>query len=140
MEIVPFKAWRFDGSVVSNVGDCLAPPYDVIDATAQQELYDKNPCNVVRAIKGKTGPNDSDGDNQYTRAADFLGSMIESGALKQDAKETIYGYVQDFDIAGEQFRRTGWVSLVKLTAFGEGVCPHERTLDGPKADRLNLMR
>ncbi len=140
MEIRPFKAWRFDGSVVSNVGDCLAPPYDVIDPPAQQQLYDKNPCNVVRAIKGKTGPNDSDGDNQYTRAADFLGSMIESGALKQDAKETIYGYVQDFEIAGRQFRRTGWVALAKLTAFGEDVCPHERTLDGPKADRLNLMR
>lgn len=140
MEIRPFKAWRFDGSVVSNVGDCLAPPYDVIDSAAQQQLYDKNPCNVVRAIKGKTGPNDTADDNQYTRAADFLGSIIESGALKQDAKETIYGYVQDFEIAGEQFRRTGWVSLAKLTAFGEGVCPHERTLDGPKADRLNLMR
>ena len=32
MEIKPFKAFRFDSSVVGNVGKCIAPPYDVIDA------------------------------------------------------------------------------------------------------------
>ena len=140
MEIRPFKGWRFDGSVVGNVGDCVAPPYDVIDAMAQERLYGRNPSNVVRIIKGKATGEDTAGDDRYSRAGAFLESLVASGALKQDEDDTLYGYVQDFEIGEDRFRRTGWVGLAKLQKFGEGVCPHERTLDGPKADRLNLMR
>lgn len=54
MEIKPFKAFRFDWDVVGNVGNCIAPPYDVISAAEQQRLYEKSKYNIVRIIKGKT--------------------------------------------------------------------------------------
>ena len=139
MDVAPFKGLRFDPLVVSDVGSCICPPYDVIDAKYQQKLYEKNPQNIVRIIKGKTFDTDNDQDNKYTRAAKSLTDWIESGALKEDASEAIYGYVQDFHVAGGTFRRSGIIALGKLEEFGNNVQPHEKTLDGPKADRLKLM-
>ncbi len=140
MEIEPFKALRFDSSVVGDVGSCIAPPYDVIDADMQQKLYDRSEYNVVRIIKGKIFPEDTEENNQYTRATQFLNTLIETGALKPDAQEAIYAYVQDFGIGLKSFRRSSLVVLGRLEEFGHGVQPHERTLEAPKADRLRLMR
>jgi len=140
MEIRPFKAFRFDKTVVGNVGDCISPPYDVISPELQQQLYEKNEYNIVRIIKGKTTPSDNAADNQYTRAADYLKAWIEKGVLKQDSQEAIYAYVQDFEAAGENFQRGSFVSLTRLTELGEAVKPHEQTLSGPKADRLKLLK
>jgi uncharacterized protein (DUF1015 family) len=140
MEIKAFKAYRFNAEVVGQSGDCIAPPYDVIDSSMQDDLYHRNPYNIVRAIKGKSDVNDSPDNNVYTRAATYLENAIAAGALVQDDKDTIYAYVQDFEIAGQTFERSGIIACGKLRKFGEGVQPHEKTLEGPKADRLNLTR
>ena len=140
MEIKPFKALRFDSSVVGDAGACIAPPYDVIDAEMQQKLYARSKYNTVRIIKGKRYPDDTEENNQYTRATQLVNSFIETGALKPDPKEAIYGYIQDFRIGSQNFRRSSIIALGKLEEFGPGVRPHERTLDAPKADRLKLMR
>jgi len=122
------------------VGDCISPPYDVISPELQQQLYEKNEYNIVRIIKGKTTPSDNEADNQYTRAADYLKAWIEKGVLKQDSQEAIYAYVQNFEAAGRNFQRGSFISLTRLTELGEAVKPHEQTLSGPKADRLNLLK
>lgn len=140
MDIKAFKAYRFNKDVVGNPGDCIAPPYDVIDSSMQEDLYNRNNYNIVRAIKGKTASNDSADDNVYARANSFLEDAIKNGALIQEEKDAIYAYVQDFEIAGQSFERSGIIACGKLRAFGEGVQPHEKTLEGPKADRLNLTR
>jgi uncharacterized protein (DUF1015 family) len=140
MNIIPFKALRFDGPAVSDVGSCISPPYDVIDDKYQQELYEKNEFNVVRIIKGKSFDADNDQENKYTRAAKAFEKWIGSGVLKQDMNEAIYAYVQDFHIQQGMFRRSGIVALGQLEEFGDNIQPHEKTLDGPKADRLKLMR
>jgi uncharacterized protein (DUF1015 family) len=140
MKVKPFKAFRFNEAMVGDVGSCIAPPYDVISPAQQDLLYQKNEYNIVRITKGKTTPADSDTNNQYTRAADYLHTWIEKGVLKQDSAETIYAYVQDFQLAGKNFHRTGFIALAGLEDFGKTVRPHEQTLNGPKADRLNLER
>jgi uncharacterized protein (DUF1015 family) len=140
MEIRPFRAFRFDSSVVGDVGNCIAPPYDVIDADMQEELYNRSEYNVVRVIKGKICSEDTEENNQYTRATEFLNRLIASGALRRDEREAVYAYVQDFCIGPDRFRRSSLVALGRLEEFGQGVQPHERTLDAPKADRLKLMR
>ena len=140
MEIKAFKAYRFNGEVVGNPGDCIAPPYDVIDSSMQNELHQRNFYNIVRATKGKPEADDSSDNNVYTRAAEYLENAVASGALVQDDKDAIYAYVQDFEIAGQTFERSGIIACGKLKAFGDGVQPHEKTLEGPKADRLNLTR
>ena len=142
MEVKPFKAFRFDAGVVGDVGSCISPPYDVISASQQQKLYEKSEYNIVRIIKGKKTASDDAGNNQYTRAADHLNTWIEKGVLKQDPIETIYAYVQDFQLAGTGFQRSSFIALAKLEEFGPPgrVKPHEKTLDEPKIDRLNLKR
>ena len=140
MEIKPFKAFRYDAAVVGNAGDCISPPYDVIDDDYRKVLYEKNEHNVVRIINGENSVADNKDYNKYSRAAKFFNDWITSGALKQDDEANIYAYVQDFEVAGEKFCRSGFIALGKLAKFGEGVQPHEKTLEGPKADRLNLMR
>ncbi len=140
MEVKPFKAFRFDPGVVGGVGSCISPPYDVISPDQQQQLYEKSKYNIVRIIKGETTPLDNDGNNQYTRAADYFRSWIEKGVLKQDSAETIYAYVQDFEVSGNHFQRSSFIALARLEEFGKTVRPHEETLDGPKLDRLNLKR
>jgi len=140
MEIKPFRAWRFDGTVTGDAGQCIAPPYDVIDETLQQELYRLNPYNIVRAIRGQTFASDTEQQNQYTRARQYLEKAVADGAIKQDPKEAIYAYIQDFSISGIAYRRSGIIALGKIEPFGKGVQPHEKTLEGPKADRLRLSR
>ncbi len=142
MEIKPFKAFRFDAAVVGDSGSCICPPYDVISVSQQQRLYEKSQYNIVRIIKGKKTASDDADNNQYTRAADYLNTWIEKGTLKQDPIETIYAYVQDFQLAGTGFQRLSFIALAKLEEFGppRQVRPHEQTLDEPKIDRLNLKR
>jgi len=142
MEVKPLKAFRFDAAIVGDVGSCISPPYDVISTSQQQKLYEKSQYNIVRIIKGQTSPSDDADNNQYTRAADYLNTWIEKGILKQDSAETIYAYVQDFQLTGTQFQRFSFIALAKLEEFGPPgqVRPHEKTLDEPKIDRLNLKR
>ena len=140
MEIKAFKAMRFNYNIVGDTGTCVAPPYDVIDPEMRQKLYEKNDYNIVRVIKGKTCSEDTSDNNQYSRAAKFLNECCESQALVQDENQTIYAYTQNFLVGSQTRCRSGFVALGKVEAFGDGVKAHEKTLDGPKADRLNLMR
>jgi uncharacterized protein (DUF1015 family) len=140
MQIEPFKAFRFDAEVVGNVGNCIAPPYDVINDDQREQLYEKSGHNLVRIIKGKTKASDNGQDNQYTRAADYLARWIEEGALKQDSAEAIYAYVQDFDVAGTQYQRRSFIALARLEDFGQVVKPHEQVFHKPMIDRLNLKQ
>jgi len=140
MEIRPFKAYRYNEAAVGNAGSCVSPPYDVINPEQADELYRKSEYNIVRVIKGKTQPADSEGNNQYTRAAAYLNDWIKKGVLKQDSSENIYAYVQNFELAGQAFERLTFIALGKLEEFGKIVRPHEQTLSKPKIDRLNLQR
>src|SRR5262249_23785660 len=52
-----------------------------------------------------------------------------------------YRYHQTFEAEGRTHTRKGVIALLRLERFGEGsVMPHERTMSGPKLDRLKLMR
>ncbi len=140
MEVKAFKALSFDASVVGEVGRCFAPPYDVINARQQEQLYNSSEYNIVRVTKGKISPQDTATDNQYTRAARLFKEWIGKGALRTEQVEAIYPYVQDFVLDGRSYYRSGFVALGRLEELGAGVWPHERTMNEPKADRLNLMQ
>ena len=140
MQIKSFRAYRFNVDMVGDVGNCIAPPYDVIDPAQQEQLYQKSEYNLVRIIKGKVSGSDGDSNNQYTRAADYLKKWIEQGVLKQDCEETIYAYIQDFESNGARYQRYSFIALGKLEEFGQIVKPHEQILKGPLIDRLNLKK
>ena len=136
MDLKPFRAYRYDSAVVGDPGDCIAPPYDVIDTKLRQRLCQRSPYNIAHVTKPQAGP----ASDPYAQAGAHLQTFIHDGALKQDHQDTIYVYAQDFTIQGHSFRRTGFIALGRLEPYGNTIRPHEHTLDGPKADRLNLLR
>jgi uncharacterized protein (DUF1015 family) len=138
VEISPFLAIRY---TTKDVAPLIAPPYDVIDEAQREQLYAKHPHNIVRIDFTKP----ESGDHalaRYERAASHLAEWQKSGVLATDPTPGIYVLAQTFTGPdGVQRTRTGFFSRVRLMRFDEGgVLPHERTLRGPKIDRLELFR
>ena len=140
-DIRALRAFRYDLGRVGALSDVIAPPYDVIDPTLQQALYDRSPHNVIRLILNKEEPTDTEADNRYTRAARTLREWQAEGVLAQDSARSLYVYHQEFEVEGQRYTRRGFLARVRLERFGEGkIYPHEETMPGPKADRLKLFR
>ncbi len=137
--IFPLPGWRYDPGK-ADAAKVLAPPYDVIDAEEQERLYARDPHNVIRLILGRTRDGDSPHDNRYTRAAAHLDAWRADGLFLQD-RPAVYLYEQKFSSGGKDFVRRGFFARIRLSEWGkEGIHPHEKTLSGPKQDRLELMR
>ena len=139
--VVPFRGWRYELSRVGSLFQVAAPPYDVIGRAFQDELYSLSPYNVVRVDLGKTTPEDGDGQNRYTRAAAALAQWKADHVLVRDEEPTVTIVEESYVGPDGQARtRRGFLALVRLQEFGEGVIfPHEATLSGPKRDRFQLM-
>lgn len=140
-DIRPMRALLYNAEKVGDMNKVMAPPYDVISPGMQDELYNKHPNNIVRLEYGKIYDNDAEGGDRYSRAAVDFRKWIDEGVLLRDALPAIYYYCQIYkDDAGLSHTRKGFTALTKLEEFGKGrVHPHEKTLSGPKADRLKLM-
>jgi uncharacterized protein (DUF1015 family) len=140
-DVRPFRGYRYDLGRVGALGDVIAPPYDVIDGPLQQALYDRSPYNVIRLILNRAEAGDNERENRYSRASRFLRDWQAAGVLSQDSARSLYVYHQDFEVEGRRYTRRGFLARVRLQPFGQGnIFPHEETLSGPKADRLNLFR
>ena len=139
--IVPFRGLRYNPEVVRDLGEVVAPPYDVIDATAREEYYRRHPYNVVRLECGREEPGDTEADNRYTRAAATLADWRRRGILVPDPAPALYLYEQEFVYGGRTFRRRGLACAVRLADYEEGtILPHEETMSRHREDRLALLR
>jgi uncharacterized protein (DUF1015 family) len=139
-EIRAFRGYRYDLGHVGSLSDVVAPPYDVIDPTLQELLYAKSPYNVVRLILNKEEASDTAANNRYTRAQQFLRDWQREGVITQDSTRALYVCEQEFEIDRKRRRRRGFFARVRLEPFGQGkIFPHEETMPGPKADRLQLF-
>jgi len=142
-DVRPIYATHYDLGVVGSLQDVAAPPYDVIDAAMRAALLERSPHNAV-AIDlpkpyGETGPQQTD-DDPYERAAGLIDEWREGGALVTDAEPAIWAMSQDYTGPdGRPRTRHGILARVRVEDFSAGqVLPHERTLPGPKKDRLDL--
>src|SRR5581483_4418361 len=131
----PLAGLRYDPARVGDIGRVLAPPYDVITPADQRKLYAKSPHNVIRLIL----PPETD---RAAVAARTLRQWVDERILVPDPEPAIYLYSQRFTLPdGSSRRRDGILCRLKLEDFASGVVrPHERTLPGPKADRLAILR
>lgn len=143
-EIKPFRGIRYHWEQLDDreMKSLVAPPYDVIDEQQQEELYRSHPANVVRLDLNRIKRNDNGDDNRYERARRHLFDWMADGTLVVDRSPTIYIHEQEFvDESGRRHTRRGFIALVRLEDYEERVVlPHERTLKGPKEDRLQLMK
>jgi uncharacterized protein (DUF1015 family) len=136
--IIPFRGCRFDPKRVGDITRVVTPPYDRVDPETQEVCYNRSPHNIVRIIKGKVESSDDEGHNVYTRAAEYFRAWMAEGVLVRDEDPAIYAYHQEYSFDGQRLTRKGIIALGKLEP--EKVHAHEKTLKGPKEDRLKLMR
>jgi uncharacterized protein (DUF1015 family) len=140
--VLPFEGTRYNPEHVK-LGGVMAPPYDVIGDAQREELYGRDLRNIVRIDYGVPYPDDVEGvDDRYTRAASFLASWLDLGILVRDDPAGFYVVDHHFQHPdGTQRMRRGLLGTVAATPWETSdLRPHERTLHGPKADRLALLR
>jgi uncharacterized protein (DUF1015 family) len=68
-------------------------------------------------------------------------AWLDEGVLVRDTEPSIWALSQEYTApTGERQTRHGLLARVRVTDYGEGIRPHERTQPGPKEDRLRLTR
>jgi uncharacterized protein (DUF1015 family) len=136
LTLQPFRALRF--AAATDLASLTSPPYDVIDEKERLRLEARSPHNAVRLILPRAGEDGSGrAVDPYESAAAMLRSWQESGVLTRDASPGLYVYEQVGD-GHVQRGLLGGVGLARPEA--EIILPHEDTMAGPVADRLNLLR
>ena len=134
-EIAPFRGILYTKKAGAP-DKLLAPPYDVISDEERAKLAALDPHNCVRLILPEGA-----GDEKYANAARDLNEWLRQGVLERDSEPALYRYHQTFTAEGKTATRRGFICRIRLARFEERiVLPHERTLAGPKADRLKLKR
>lgn len=141
-DVRPFRGIRYNLSRVGKQDDVVSQPYDRITNEMREGYYAKSEYNIVRIIKNRPEPSDSDTENVYTRAKAYGDVWLRDKVLTQDEKPAFYVYHQEFEAPGiGRKTRKGFICTIRLVPFEAGiVLPHEKTLSKPKADRLSLMR
>lgn len=127
VEVKGFQGYRFNASVLK-VTDCIMPPYDAVSEVLIAKLRN-HPHNFIHL---NLNPSHDD-------AAKKFYEWLDSGVLLKDDKDSIYVYQQEFTVGETAYKRTGFISLLKLEELGEYVLPHEHTMDKHIEDRLSLM-
>jgi uncharacterized protein (DUF1015 family) len=138
-EIAPARFVRYTATDLSLLA---CPPYDIIDEAGRAALEELSPDNYVRLILPREQPGERAAD-RYVRARYLLDKWVVSGVMKRDSQPSVLLVEQRFEdpVTGDEHVRRGIQALIRLKEFSEGIIlPHERTLSGPKADRLDLLR
>lgn len=130
-QVNPFEGIRYADT--AKLGELFCPPYDIISPDEQRSLYDRHDHNAIRLELAK--------DGDYEGAAAAFETWLADGVLARDPRDSFYIYRQDFVADGRRRRVAGVIGALRLEEFGptSGVLPHERTMTGPKKDRLALM-
>ena len=137
VEIAPFRGLRYDPSRV-DPDAVIAPPYDVVGEDDVAALHAQSPHNIAHV---ETPRGD---DGRFEAAAEALRSWEAEGVLLRDSAPVLYAYEQRTRIEdddGPRRVRRGYFARLRLSPFEAGeVLPHERTMAGPKAERLALLQ
>jgi len=160
-KIRPFRGLRYNpDKFCGDFSEAITQPYDRIHAEEQALYYGQSAYNLVRIIQGLRTEGDTDplpavgtafppprqnggeggGSNVYTRARAYAELWQVEQVLIRDPEPALYVLEQRFTtLDGVEHVRRGLTAALELTGFDEGVVlPHERTLAGPKVDRLAL--
>ena len=140
--IKAFRGIRYNPDRIDDLSTVVSQPYDRVRYGLQDEYYALSEYNITRIIKGKAFEGDNETNNVYTRARGFLDRWLSEGILVREEQPALYIYHQQFSLPdGETVTRKAFICAFELAEFDEEiVLPHERTLSGPKVDRLKLSR
>jgi uncharacterized protein (DUF1015 family) len=141
-QLFPFRAYRYNPAK-TDPARVLTQPYDKITPEMQKRYAAASPYNLITIEKGPAHADDTAPSDVYDRAARAVENWIAAKILVQDPSPAFYAYFQEFEVPGttQHHIRKGLIALSRLEDYSAGVVfRHEQTLDGPKADRLELLR
>ncbi len=137
--IRPFRALRYDADRV-DLSRVIVPPYDVIAAEDRDGFFERDPHNAIRLELTRDVADEAGTD--YAHVRETLDAWIAEKVLTRDTQPAFYPLRQSFTAPdGSTLAREGFFALVHLEDYEKRIVrPHERTLAGPKADRLKILR
>ena len=136
-KIYPFKGILYNQDKLTTLADVVTPPYDVISADMQDELYERSPYNFCRVDYTK-----EEGPERYDVAGRSFANWLSQNVFVQEREPALYVHHHSFTLPdGRKIVRKGFFAARRIEGFSEGsIKPHEKTLEGPKTDRLLLTR
>lgn len=138
--IKPFKGYRYNPAKISDMGNVVAPLRYNIGDDEKSKLYELDEYNIVKIFDGKSFETDTDEENKYTRAAEYLNKWIEDGVIIQDDEEAIYLYEEEIEMNGNIYSNLTFVALLELEELGTGsIRSCEEIKEMSKKDRYDLL-
>jgi uncharacterized protein (DUF1015 family) len=141
--LAPFRGVRYAEDRVSGLAEVTSPPYDVIAADIEHQLFARDPHNIVRLILPRH-PAGQPG-SPYDDAAAELAGWREAGILVTDPVPGLYVYEQaGADASGDgdpaDVLQRGLIGALNLVPVTAGIIqPHEDVAPGPVTGRRQLM-
>lgn len=135
---MPFAGLRYTAPP-DELDTLVSPPYDVISPEQQVQLQAQSPHNASYVEL----PSDAAGQpgSRYRLAAERLAAWRRAGVLQPDPRPAYYLAETQFSHAGQTLQRRDVLASLDVQPWSSGtVLPHEHTMAGPKADRLELLR
>ncbi|OED35746.1 hypothetical protein AB834_04190 [PVC group bacterium (ex Bugula neritina AB1)] len=142
-KLKPFKGLMYNVDKIEDASKVISLPYDKISPEQWQKYVDGSEFNIAQVILGKKSSLDTEDDNRYTRAQKTFDHWIKENIIKEDDAFKFYIYEQEYCVpeTDKTLKRTALMAMVELEEFSKKIIlPHEKTLSGPKKDRLELMR
>jgi uncharacterized protein (DUF1015 family) len=134
-EIRPFKGIRY-AIPQDELAKVIAPPYDVIPPAYQDELYARDPRNIVRVELNR-----SPGEAAYEEAGETYRQWRQEGLLAEDPEPSLYVLEQSFPLDGRTVRRFGLLARFRAEDPEKKIIlPHEQTRAAAREDRIRLLR
>ncbi len=136
-QVRPFRALRYARADLTSI---LVPPYDVISPEERRRYWSADPRHAIRLELTRDPAEEVATD--YSDVAGTLAAWQADGALLRDDAPAVYGLAQRFTGPdGTPLVREGFFAALRLEDYGRRVVlPHERTMAGPKRDRLKMLR
>jgi uncharacterized protein (DUF1015 family) len=138
-DVRPFRALRYDPARV-DLDRVIAPPYDVVTPDERKFYWERDAHGAVRLELTRDPGAEAAAD--YRDVAATIAAWQREGVLQLDPEPALYALRQRFaGPDGAPRVREGFFAALRLESYERRIVrPHERTLAGPKADRLKLLR
>jgi len=122
-EIRPFRAWRYNPSLLENIGDLTSPLFDVASEKQRQALY-ANPLNSIHLSIPR-------GQEPAKNAAAVLKEWKRDKHIIRDEVPGVYVYYQYFSLPSDpqQYCRKGFICKIRIHDWEENIIlRHENTM------------
>ncbi len=133
-EIRPFKSWRYNLSLLKNIGELTSPLFDVASERQREALYD-NPLNSIHLSIPR-------GDQPAKNAAAVLNEWKQKNYIIQDQVPGIYVYYQYFSLPSEPkpYCRKGFICKIRVHEWQDNIIlRHENTMDEAVDGQIELL-